>query len=171
MTGDLDDLRREMQGMTPDSDPARKAAALAAAMQAFDTHQENRTQETATPVRPMSDRPAGTGFLTGVLGMLGTLTTRQGLAATASVAAIAVGLGVVLAQMPKGVVPLPSPGVAVTADTPAPVEPLTEPAAPPSHSNTPLRVADDAGMARKFPPWSRSPACRAADARIHDIAR
>ncbi len=134
MTGDLDDLRKALKAAPPASDPARKAAAMATAMQAFDAHQSERTQENAGAVRPMSDRPSGTGFLTGVLGMLANLTTRQGLAATASVAAIAVGLGVVLTTMPKGLAPISKPDVSVTADAPSPLKPVAEPPLPPAET-------------------------------------
>lgn len=131
MTDDLDHLRNALRATPPAADAAsasvRRADALAAAMQAFDTHQEGRTQETATQPRPMSDRPNGAGFLTGVRLMLSNFTSRGALAATASVAAIAVGFGFVLTQTPQQALRLPAtvekPAVADTG-TAKPVEPV-----------------------------------------------
>ena len=96
MTDDLDDLRKALQAAPPAPDPGAKAAALARAMQAFDTNAERikeaARQESTDQPRPMSDRPQRAGFLTGVREMLSKLTSRPLLAATASVAAICVGV-------------------------------------------------------------------------------
>lgn len=93
MTDDLDVLRQALQAAPPAPDPARKSASLASAMEKFDAVQRNG-QEAARPARPMSDRPKGAGFLTGVRDMLLKLAPRPALAATASVVAIAVALSV-----------------------------------------------------------------------------
>ncbi len=102
MTGDLDDLRKALLAATPAADPARKAAAADAALAAFDAHHRSRAQESGAPARPMSDRPRGAGVLTGVRRMLQGLSTRQGLAATASVAALCLGLVVVGPILQRG---------------------------------------------------------------------
>ncbi|WP_284163693.1 VWA domain-containing protein [Frigidibacter sp. SD6-1] len=96
MTDDLDDLRKALRAVAPAPDPAAKAAALARAMEAFDANaaqaREAARQESADQPRPTSDRPRRAGFLTGVRKMLSKLTSRPMLAATASVAAICVGV-------------------------------------------------------------------------------
>ncbi len=91
MTDDLDKLRAALKAAPPAPDAEARSATLARALESFD-----RAQESAEPVRPMSDRPVGAGFLTGVRKMLATLTTRPALAATASVAALCVGLVAIL---------------------------------------------------------------------------
>ena len=82
MTDDFDTLRKALRAAPPDADPARRADTLARAMAAFDAHRE-APQESARDARPMSDRPKGAGFLTGVREMLQSLSTRSALAATA----------------------------------------------------------------------------------------
>jgi Ca-activated chloride channel family protein len=117
MSDDLERLEKALRATEPAVDQDRKAATLAAAMAAFDAHAAAggaRAQGNAQPVRPMSDRPRGAG-LTGVLEMLKRMTTGQALAATASVAAIAVGLGMVLSQMPRGPM-IPKGGVTPVAE-------------------------------------------------------
>ncbi len=88
---EFDKLRVGLKSAPPAADAAAKAATLARAMENFD-----RAQETAKPARPMSDRSARTGILTGVRAMLSKFSTRPMLTATASVLAISVGLVVVL---------------------------------------------------------------------------
>ena len=93
MTGSDDDLDRLAAGLrqgAPAPAPTARAAAMAAAMDAFD--REYPAQGTAAQARPSQVRPQGTGFLTGVLAMLNTLTSRQALAATTSVAALCIGV-------------------------------------------------------------------------------
>ncbi|WP_343117160.1 VWA domain-containing protein [Ostreiculturibacter nitratireducens] len=96
MSDDLEKLRSALKAATPDPDPAAKAAAMARAMESFDRHQESEGE-----ARPISDRPNGTGFPTGVLKMLMNLTSRPALTATASVAALCVGLIVVVPAIQK----------------------------------------------------------------------
>ncbi|MGB5068023.1 MAG: hypothetical protein WBO29_11700, partial [Albidovulum sp.] len=86
MNDDLEGLRAALKS-TPTPDPAAKAAALRLAMENFDRH-----QETATQTRPMSDRPERVGLLTGVRKMISQLSPRAALAATASVAALGIGM-------------------------------------------------------------------------------
>jgi Ca-activated chloride channel family protein len=102
MQDDDDDFARLAKGLRtapPAPDAAAKAAALARAMENFD-----RLQETATAVRPNPDRPKGAGFWTGISTMLSTLTSRGALTATASVAALALGIVVTghVARTPSG---------------------------------------------------------------------
>ncbi len=93
---DLDRLKAALRAAEPAPEPARKADALARAMAEFE-----RVQGSAEAARPMSGRPeGGAGFWTGVRAMFATLTSRGALAATASVAAIAFGLVVVLPNSP-----------------------------------------------------------------------
>lgn len=87
MSDDFDRLRADLKAAPPAADPAAKAEALRLAMENFD-----RTQESATRTRPMSDRPGRAGFLTGVREMMSRLTPRGALAATASVATIGVAI-------------------------------------------------------------------------------
>jgi Ca-activated chloride channel family protein len=114
MTDDLDALRKALKA-APDTDPARRAGTLARAMAAFDAHQA-APQETAADARPMSDRPTGAGFLTGVREMLQSLSTRGALAATASVAALGLALVMVAPTLTRGpVAPLPGDTGATTS--------------------------------------------------------
>ncbi len=108
MTDEADDLMKLAKALrqaTPEPGAEAKAAALALAMENFD-----RLQGSAGQARPKSDRPLRAGFWTGIAEMLNSLTSRGALAATASVAALA--LGVVLtgqmSRMPTGpALPLP----------------------------------------------------------------
>ncbi|MCA0270742.1 MAG: VWA domain-containing protein [Proteobacteria bacterium] len=122
MTDELDKLRAGLKAAPPTPEAEAKARALRLAMENFDRH-----QETASQLRPMSDRPERAGFLTGVRKMISRLTSRQALAATASVAAIGVALAIYPQLQPAGIAPKPAtaPLPEVTApagDAPAPVE-------------------------------------------------
>ena len=86
MSDEFEKLRAALKA-TPAADPAAKAEALRLALENFD-----RVQETATRTRPSQDRPERAGVLTGVRDMLSKLTTRGALAATASIAAIGIGV-------------------------------------------------------------------------------
>ncbi|MCX7889854.1 MAG: VWA domain-containing protein [Rhodobacteraceae bacterium] len=130
MTEELDRLRKALQGEAPAVDPARRDRTLAAALAAFDARQAETSQEIADRPRHTSDRPVGAGFLTGVREMLAQISTRPVLAATASVAALAVGLGVVLTRVPPATGPGPSPQVVAAPDE-APPAPAPEPSAVP----------------------------------------
>ena len=81
MTEELDRLRAALKSAPPAPDPAAKAQALARAMEKFD-EQAAKGQEPDAPARPMSDRPKGAGFLTGVRRMFVNLTSRPTRAAT-----------------------------------------------------------------------------------------
>ncbi|MGB7263525.1 MAG: von Willebrand factor type A domain-containing protein, partial [Albidovulum sp.] len=89
MTDEFDKLRTALKAPAPAPAPdaAAKAEAIRLAMENFDRH-----QETAKVTRPMSDRPERAGVLTGVRDMITKLTTRGALTATASIAAIGIGV-------------------------------------------------------------------------------
>ncbi|PQV56316.1 Ca-activated chloride channel family protein [Defluviimonas denitrificans] len=86
MTDDLEQLRQALQP-APAPEGGAKARALRLALENFDRHQAS-----APTTRPINDRPEPAGRLRGVRLMLSKLTTRAGLAATASVAAIGIAL-------------------------------------------------------------------------------
>jgi Ca-activated chloride channel family protein len=115
MTDPIDDLRKALKSAPGTPDPARRAEALSAAMAAFDRGLAGAAQESAGEPRPRRDRPAGAGFLSGVFAMLTSLSLRPALMATASVAAVAVGLGIVLTQAPREVLAPPKPVVSDAA--------------------------------------------------------
>ncbi|HRM75490.1 MAG TPA: VWA domain-containing protein, partial [Paracoccus sp. (in: a-proteobacteria)] len=89
----LDRLSRALRDAAPPADRAARDRALARAMEKFDDlHQGN-----AAPMRPNQDSPRnGAGFLTGVRIMLTHLTSKPALAATTSVAALCLGLFIIL---------------------------------------------------------------------------
>ena len=90
MTDDLNTLRAALKDV-PAPDPAAKARAVALAMENFD-----RLQGSATPARPNEDRPPRAASLNGVRKMLNYLTSRPALAATTSIAALLIGVAVIL---------------------------------------------------------------------------
>ena len=81
----------------PASDAAAKVAALARAMEAYEDSALSR-QGIEVPLRSKTDRPLKAGFGGGVRTMLKALKLKPVLAATTSVAALAVGLVVFLAS-------------------------------------------------------------------------
>ncbi len=90
MTDDLDALKAALRA-TPAPSATAKAAAMKLAMENFD-----RLQGSTDAPRPNQDRPKQAGFLKGVFAMLNSLTSRQALAATTSVAALCLGVVLVL---------------------------------------------------------------------------
>ncbi|MCU0910709.1 MAG: von Willebrand factor type A domain-containing protein [Rhodobacteraceae bacterium] len=129
MTDDLDRLKAALKAAEPAPDPARKAEALARAMAEFD-----RVQGMADVRRPMSSRPEGAGFWTGVTAMFSKLTSRAALAGTASVAVV--GLGVILIA-PYGQRPDAPPALKIDE---AATAPATVPATPPAPQETAVAV-------------------------------
>jgi Ca-activated chloride channel family protein len=93
MTDDLSDLRRALQA-APAPDAAAKARTMALAMENFDRLQGSPQGFAETP-RSSEDRPEA-ATLNGVRRMLNFLTTRPALAATTSVAALIIGVAVIL---------------------------------------------------------------------------
>ena len=118
MTDEFDRLSAAMKAAPP-PEPQAKEAALRLAMENFD-----RLQASAPEARPSLDPPQKAGILTGVLTMLKRLSSRPLLAATTSVAALGLGLVVILPQMqsPTGPALPPVPEPALMAE-PAPAPP------------------------------------------------
>jgi Ca-activated chloride channel homolog len=94
MTDDLDHLKAALKSVpAPDADA--KARAMALAMENFDRLQD-QYQGSANPARPSDDRPKGAASLNGVRKMLNFLTSRPALATTTSIAALVIGVAVIL---------------------------------------------------------------------------
>lgn len=90
MTDDLDDLRAALKRVpAPDADA--KARAMQLAMENFD-----RLQGSTDEARSSEDRQMKAAPQTGVRRMLNFLTTRPALATTTSIAALAIGVAVIL---------------------------------------------------------------------------
>jgi Ca-activated chloride channel family protein len=94
MTDDLDDLRKMLKA-TPTADADAKARAMQLAMENFDRLQDS-LQGSTDPARSSKDRPTEAAPLNGVRRMLKFLTSRPALAATTSVAALLIGVAVIL---------------------------------------------------------------------------
>lgn len=152
---ELDRLKAALQA-APASDPAAKAAALARAMAAYEDSALAR-QGSPVPMRSTSDRPNGAGLGNGVRNMLNALRWKPVLAATTSVAALAVGLVVFLpqAEAPVGRVATPPPAQAPESASPtqtaeraitAPETTMTRMAAPTQAPAFPLGGAADIAM-------------------------
>jgi Ca-activated chloride channel family protein len=118
MTDELKKLRASLKSAPPAPDAEAKARALRLAIENFDRH-----QETASATRPMSDRPGWAGFLTGVRTMISRLTSRQALAATASVAALGVAIAIYPQLQPAGIAPKPANAPVSEVTAPAGDEP------------------------------------------------
>lgn len=118
MTDDLDDLRAALKA-APAPDGEAKALAMALAMENFD-----RLQGSTEPLRSSEDRPRAAP-LNGVRRMFHYLTSRPALAATTSVAALIIGVAVVL---PVADLRIGKPTVVVEAPKtePVPVEPVAK---------------------------------------------
>ncbi|EEW25198.1 vWA domain-containing protein [Rhodobacter ferrooxidans] len=131
MMDEFDRLQAALR-QAPAPEATAKAEAIALAMKNFD-----HLQGSPSAARPNSDRPEPAGFLNGVFDMLKSLGTTRVLAATTSVAAICVGLVVVLPLIGDLNLPVPKPAVQQAA----PVAPLAEtPVQPPAE---PGRVRQD----------------------------
>lgn len=145
MTEEQDKLRAALQAAPPPA-PDAKAAAIAVAMKNFD----RLHQGTADAVRPIQDRPQNAGFLNGVRQMFATLTTRPILTATTSVAALSLGLIVVL------------PLASRAPDTPPPQPPTATAEA--SAPALPAERQPDTNVTAESPPPAATPALRKAAA-------
>ncbi|MGA0540393.1 vWA domain-containing protein [Neotabrizicola sp. VNH66] len=170
MTDDLDDLRRALKS-APAADAAARDRALALAMANFDRLQ-TATQGTPDAARPTEDRPARAGFLNGVRSMLNFMTRRPTLAATTSVAALVIGVAVIL-PVTEGLRPgLPpvaprseAPAAAPAAGTEAaPAVPETAAKMAPPEAATPM--ADPAPA--DAPPMAEAEAAPPAAKRVAD---
>ncbi len=120
---DLDRLRDALRQGAPAADPAARAAALARAMESFDAHQDLRRA-----ARSRQDRQRKAGLLSGVRGMFDRLTSRAALAATSSLAVVAVGAFLVTRdQAPAPVVVAePEPAAVTGSNAVAPATPLAD---------------------------------------------
>ncbi len=136
---EFDRLTRALREGAPAPDPAAKQAAMARAMKNFD----HLTKESADEMRPIQDRPPKwAGFLTGVRTMLSTLTSKQALAATTSVAALCIGLFIIFPQQRATLEP-PLVEMSAPAEERATDQPLPE-AMP--QADAPLILAEPAPM-------------------------
>lgn len=134
MTDDLDDLRRMLKA-APAADADAKARAMALAMENFDRLHDS-LQGSTDPIRSSEDR-AFAAPQNGVRRMLNFLTSRPALATTTSIAALVIGVAVILpvadlrpglpggtvVEAPKAVdtaLPDPASGDAVPATKTAP---------------------------------------------------
>jgi Ca-activated chloride channel family protein len=111
MTDDLDALRAALK-TAPAPEADARARAMAVAMENFD-----RLQGSVDPVRSSQDRPEGAAPMTGVRRMLTFLTSRPALATTTSIAALVIGVAVILPVADLRLLP---PGA--TPPTAAPVD-------------------------------------------------
>ena len=119
MTDDFDDLKAAL-GSVPAPSQDAKARAIALAMENFD-----RLQGSQDPARSSEDRQNPAAALNGVRRMLTFLTSRPALAATTSVAALVIGVAVIL---PVADLRISQPGNTTTQPAPAeaPVAKATE---------------------------------------------
>jgi Ca-activated chloride channel homolog len=101
---ELDRLRDALRAGAPVPDAAARAAALARAMESFDAH-----QDLGRAARSRQDRHRKAGFLSGVRRMFDRLTSRAALAATSSLAVVAVGAFLVTRPDAPGPVMAPAP--------------------------------------------------------------
>jgi Ca-activated chloride channel homolog len=129
MMDELSALKAALKA-TPEPNADAKAAAMRLAMENFD-----RLQGSMDASRLTEDRPLKAGFFSGVFQMFTRLSSRQMLAGTASVAAICLGVVVVLPQMRE--VPTVAPEM---PEVTAPVQPVTT-------GTDSVAVADTAGDA------------------------
>ena len=110
---DLKALKAALKA-APAPDAQAKDAALKLAMENFD-----RLQGSADASRSSQDRPEKAGFLNGVRSMMKFLTTRPALAASTSVAALVIGVAVILPAARNNTPP-------VTPKTEAPEAPVSD---------------------------------------------
>ena len=113
---DLDRLRDALRQGAPAPDRGARAAALARAMESFDAHQDLRRA-----ARFRQDRQRKAGLLSGVRGMFDRLTSRAALAATSSLAVMAVGAFLVTRPDGPVVVAVPEADLAVAPQAAAPL--------------------------------------------------
>lgn len=195
---DLNRLQAHLRA-TPQPDPEARATALAAAMARFDWQAEAAQpaapekatpkeitpeeiapapQETAPPPRPNSDRPKHSGWLSGVLDMLKTLSPapalKGALAGSTALAALAVAVIALGPQLregpPKGPMqaapelaqnrseaPKPTQAELTQAEpVPAPA-PVSEPVAKPAPDPAP-EMAEAEAFAAEMAPSAEAPA-------------
>jgi Ca-activated chloride channel family protein len=139
MTDDLDDLRAALKA-APAPDADAKARAVALAMENFD-----RLQGSTEAPRSSEDRPRAAP-LNGVRRMFHYLTARPALAATTSVAALIIGVAVILPvadlRIGRPVVDAPATTPVATAEPVAEPAPLSEPTATAEGGGTASSMAE-----------------------------
>ena len=127
---DLSDLKAALRA-APAAAPDAKARAMALAMENFD-----RLQGSTDGPRSYQDHPQNAGFLNGVFAMLKSLSARPALAGTASIAALIVGVAVILPVLPAGVPPMMPKTTEAEVEVAAPVSNTDE-----SQALAPLEIA------------------------------
>jgi Ca-activated chloride channel family protein len=158
MTDDLDDLRRALKA-APAPDAEAKARAMQLAMENFD-----RLQGLTEPLRSSEDRTKAAP-LNGVRRMFLYLTSRPALAATTSVAALLIGVAVIL---PVADLRIGSPTVTETQEAPAA---KAGPAAEPAQTAV-TDAAGDTDAARTEPLAEAAPTVAVeAEAASDELAR
>jgi Ca-activated chloride channel family protein len=133
MTDDLDDLRAALKA-APAPNADAKARAMALAMENFD-----RLQGSTDPLRSSEDRHKAAP-LNGVRRMFQYLTSRPALAATTSVAALIIGVAVIL---PVADLRIGKPTVVVETPKAAPTLPVEPMAKIPGVVEAPSKAKDD----------------------------
>ena len=157
MSDEFDDLKALKAALraAPAPDAQAKDAALRLAMENFD-----RLQGSADASRSSQDRPEKAGFLNGVRSMMKFLTTRPALAASTSVAALVIGVAVILPATrnntppvaPKTVAPeAPVSNTSMAEAAAAPAEEEARLAAPASTPDQPAGLATDTAPAPSEP--------------------
>ena len=171
MTDDLENLKAALK-IVPAPDADTRARAMALAMENFDRLQ-GQYQGSPGPARSSKDRPSEAAPLNGVRRMLNLLTSRPALAATTSIAALLIGVAVILPvtdlRIGQPVIPTPDPtrtetatAESQTAGAPTGADPLPKPAdqpaadaltaTPPVASEAP---ADFGALAEVAPPAAK----------------
>lgn len=152
MTDDLDRLATALR-RAPAPDDRARAAALAAAMEAFDRNSAQAAKTADVIARHSQDRPQGAGFLTGVRQMFARLTSRPALAATTSIAALCLGVVLIQPELVRG--PTPAPVLDAVPPVPVARDRLAEP-------QTALPGTDDEARTGAPAPLGTAAADRAA---------
>ena len=134
---DLAALKAALKAM-PGPSGAARANSLRLAMENFD-----RLQGTTADARLIQDRPSRAGFLKGARAMWKTITSRPALAATTSVLALVVGIGVVLTLPPLDLRP--------EAVLPVAGKPADDPAADRRKAEAPAEAPVPADFAEQRP--------------------
>lgn len=149
---DFDRLTSALRGQSPQPDPAAKRAAMMQAMKNFD----ELAKETGDEMRPTQDRPQEqAGFLRGVRDMFYNLTSKQALAATTSVAAICIGMFVILPLQDAGYqAPLGEAQAPVQEVASSPEQVVTQPA----EAQEQAEVQEQAGVQEQAQPQRRTEA-------------
>ena len=134
---DLAALKAALKAM-PGPSGAARANSLRLAMENFD-----RLQGSTADARLIQDRPSRAGYLKGARAMWNTLTSRPALAATTSVLALVVGIGVVLT--------LPTIDLRPEAVVPVAGKPADDPAADRRKAEAPAEAPVPTDLAEQRP--------------------